>query len=444
MDRSPTPLIAEGASSPLDRLAPAMRRMLFDAVESGDRDLARDLARAASIEEEKAGRAVEAAALLAEAEREATERADAERRASLPALLDLARLAETDPTPPRFIIDRWMPEGEATLFAGHGGTGKSQIALVAAVCIAAGQPFYGLRCERRRVLLWSAEDGERVMHWRLRRVCAFLGVDLASLAGRLFLFDATRTAEPFYSEDGRTLRQTAAMEWLREQVAITDAQVAVIDGTSDAFAGNEVGRAQVRAFVQSMRRTMPRDGAVLLLHHVDAGTAHGGSPKGYSGSTAWHNSCRARWYLRPTEEGTEGDRDRVTIELSKSNYGRAGARIELRYSDDAECFVPEIDPAELASPMQRGLRDTDEREAVLRIIREADAVGDPIPASISGPRTCWHAIRARSDCPDRLKRPGNGRKCTLEIIELLRAAGAVRADTVKSGNRNTKEILRAA
>src|SRR5882672_1451116 len=61
-----------------------------------------------------------------------------------PASLDLEALAERDPETPAFIIDDWLPCGYATLLSGHGGVGKSLIALYLAVCIAADTPFFGL------------------------------------------------------------------------------------------------------------------------------------------------------------------------------------------------------------------------------------------------------------------------------------------------------------
>jgi len=364
-----------------------------------------------------------------------------------PVLLDLGVLATSEPHPPRFIVEGWLPEGQATLFAGHGGAGKSLVALTVSVCVAAGRAVFGLRCERRRVLFLSYEDNDEVLHWRLRRVCDMLGIDLAELKGWLFAFDASAAGGPLYVETREGHGLSADFDWLREKVAEHGAQVAVIDGTADAFAGNENNRAQVRAFVQALRRLIPRDGAVALLHHVDATSAHGGSHKGYSGSTAWHNSCRARWYLLPENdsEGDDADDDtqaRVLLELRKSNHGKPGASLLLRFNDSAGCFVLDAEP--VASPLDRALRESDDREAVLRLIREADDAGDPIPASTGGPRTCWHVLSAQPSFPDSLKRAKDGRRRLLAVIEKLRAAKAIRVDTIKSTSRNTKEVLRAA
>jgi hypothetical protein len=109
--------------------------------------------------------------------------------AAWPDPIDFAELAERDPEPPAFIIDDWLPIGHATLIAGHGGVGKSGIALYLAVCIALGLPFFGLTVTRRRTMYLSCEDREGVLHWRLSRICAHLGVNIIDLKGWLDVID---------------------------------------------------------------------------------------------------------------------------------------------------------------------------------------------------------------------------------------------------------------
>ena len=75
-----------------------------------------------------------------------------ERESIWPDSLDLEALSELEPEKPRFIIPDWGPVGYAWLFAGHGGVGKSGIALHLAVCLAAGVPFFGIEVELKRVL----------------------------------------------------------------------------------------------------------------------------------------------------------------------------------------------------------------------------------------------------------------------------------------------------
>ena len=244
-----------------------------------------------------------------------------------PAPLDLPALSRAERRRIRHIVRDWLPEGEVTLLAGHGGAGKSLIALLLAVCIALGMPWYGIPTERRRVVYVSAEDGRDVLHWRLDRICAYLGVDMADLDGWLSIIDASAIDAELIidTRDGPML--TRMYGALHESIG--DAQVLIIDGASDTYGANEIVRRSVRQFIRALRRLIPPDGAVLVLAHVDKAIARGReSGDHYSGSTAWNNSVRARWALR-----AEGDGLMLTVE--KANHAQAGAEIRLRWDPQA-------------------------------------------------------------------------------------------------------------
>jgi AAA domain len=221
-------------------------------------------------------------------------------RPAWPAPLYLEALATREPKPPAHIIPGCLPEDEVTLFAGHGGAGKSAIALYTAVCIALGHTWYGdMQCERRRVLYISAEDGENVLHWRLSRICVHLHVDMRELIGWLNLVDAAELDAELMVETQHGTYTTPMYDMLATRVRETGAQVLVLDGASDLYGASEIIRRDVRRFIRAARRLIPADGAVLLLSHVDKAIARGReSGDHYSGSTAWNNSVRARWALR--------------------------------------------------------------------------------------------------------------------------------------------------
>jgi len=423
-----------------------LRGRLLAAVRSGQMQLVDDYANAIAIEADKlgllngCGRAdiVDAAMDLIATSFELDKRAAVDEEPEklvLPVELDLVALAGSEPVPPAFIVDGWLPQGEVTLFAGHGGSGKSAIALNLAVSIATGRRFYGLLTQQRRTGFLSIEDTGAVLHWRLARECEWAGVDMKSLAGRLYLWDAAATDGALMTETRDGMCLTLLYEWLKQRMQGVD--VLIVDGASDAFDGNENQRAAVRRFLRALRQLVPANGAVLLLAHVDKMTAKGGdTSQGYSGSTAWNNSVRARWYLR-----AESD-DALVLEVQKSNHGPTGDSLRLQWNDAAKVFAGEL--AMPASRLDRELAESDDREAVLRLIRAADAAGDPIPAATGGPRTCWHVLSVQPGFPESLKRPGEGRRRLFEIVEALRAAKAVRAETIKTTSRNTKEVLRAA
>jgi hypothetical protein len=370
------------------------------------------------------------------ARRAADEAPAAERSAGeLPRLLDLAELIG-DPLPPAFIVPDWLPAGEVTLFAGHGGTGKSAIALYLAVCLALGRPYFGLPVQRRRVLLLALEDPADVLRWRLARLAAWAGFDVADLAGRLAIADgAGADAELLIdTRDGAVL--THGYEWVRDRMRSTDAEVLLVDGASDAFGGNEINRRHVRQFVRAIRRLIPPHGAAVILAHVDKATAKSAdTTQGYSGSTAWSNSVRARWYLRPDDAG-----DGLLLELQKSNLSAAGAQIAVRWNAEYSVFAGEVSMP--AGRLERATAEIDERAAVLALIRKADADGEPMPTATRGERTAHAFAEARGLPPALCGKRGRAR--FYAAIEALRAAGAVRVDSILRPNRHYSEVYRAA
>ena len=63
------------------------------------------------------------------------------------------------------------------------------------------------------------------------------------------------------------------------------------------------------------------------------------SGSGTSGSTAWSNSVRSRLYLETLkgDDGREIDADLRVLRVMKSNYGRAGLELRLRWLNG--CFI---------------------------------------------------------------------------------------------------------
>jgi RecA-family ATPase len=104
--------------------------------------------------------------------------------------------------------------------------------------------------------------------------------------------------------------------------------------------------AQVRQFIGLLRGlAIAADAAVIVCAHPSLTGINSGS--GLSGSTAWHNSVRARAYLRhiKTDDGIELDETLRQLEFMKSNYGPIAATTTLRWKDHV--FVLEPKPGSL-------------------------------------------------------------------------------------------------
>lgn len=114
----------------------------------------------------------------------------------------------------------------------------------------------------------------------------------------------------------------------------------VLDTLADIYGGNEVVRAQARAFVNMLRKiAIAHNLAVVVLAHPSLDGMRSG--KGTSGSTGWSNSVRSRLYLDRVydDQGMEPDTDARVLRSMKMNYGSVGNEIRMRWR--AGIFVPE-------------------------------------------------------------------------------------------------------
>lgn len=340
-----------------------------------------------------------------------------------PAPLDLNELAQTEPSPPQEIM-KGLPCGYATLLAGHGGAGKSQIALTLAVCVATGTEFFGLPVSQRRAIYFSCEDRQSVLHWRLARICAFLNIEMSALSGHLEIVDLVARDTILFSRDPRTGNFIAPPYGeFQRLIQTTGSEFVVLDGLSDAFGGNENSRAEVKAFVSLLLAALPLEGALLLIAHVNKMTAGGAATsEGYSGSTGWHNSVRARWYLRPEtkpgEDGTQPTGD-LLLELQKANHGESDAAIRFRWDDAAHLFAGAA--IERETEFDRKHRDREEQAAIRRALKGCAGAGLHVPAAMTGPRTALLVLSQRPEFPDSLR--GGGRANSRRFwqqIEVLR------------------------
>lgn len=259
---------------------------------------------------------------------------------TLPAAVPLGHLAHTEPPAPSFKIADWLPEGAVTLFAGHGESGKSYIALSIAIALALGHDVFGRTVTRSRVVYYCAEDPAAVVQWRVRRICQHHGWNAADLDGWLVVLDMSDRDPTLYSENANAAKRlTPTYTALAEYFETSAADVLITDNAADAFDGNENDRAKVRQFVNALKRiTTARSGAVLLLAHVNKATAQGqDTTERYSGSTGWHNSVRARWSLSGVDIDDPGAGSMLA--LAKSNWGAKGLTVPVHWSDAGKCFV---------------------------------------------------------------------------------------------------------
>jgi len=365
--------------------------------------------------------------------------------ANWPPPIDMAALAKQQPEPPRLIMPGWLPEGYATLLAGHGGVGKSAIALHLAVCLALGRPFWGIGCEQRNVLYLSCEDREQILHWRLSRICDYEGIDIADLAGNLDVLDLVGHETTLWLPEGVRGRDagtlTAAYAEVVERIETTARQVIFVDGISDTFGGHENDRSQVKRFVNALLHPVPRDGALLLIGHVAKLAATvGATNEGYSGSTGWHNAARARWYLYP-ETGQEDDSGRpqrtgkLVLEVQKANLGPADQALTFEWDKNRHLYVGITAGGQRAGTPAALFSVQQVEHDILRALADAEDMGDPMQSSERSNRNVATRLEAIGKLPASFG-SRRGRKKLFQLLLKFKNAGWLTEGTGWSRARN--------
>ena len=288
------------------------------------------------------------------------------------------------PPAPRFVLDGLVPQGVVTLLAGHGGTGKTALALALALHLAAGRAWAGRDvAEARRTLFFSGEDDGAVCRYRIHHARLAYGIGADDVGDRLRVVDASNADAVLFQRTRDGCRTTHAFDWLANMCAEFQAEVVIIDNASETFAGDEVGRSDVRGFLRALRQ-LRADVTVLVLGHVDKNTARAGKAgEGYSGSTAWSNSARSRFLLH---------RDGQLLQLvhQKCNAAPLAAPIALRWAGPTP--VPLTEAA-------RSAADDEALRAVVRLVAEFTTRGEFISTAPNSTASAWRLLNGSPDLP---------------------------------------------
>src|SRR5205823_782692 len=150
------------------------------------------------------------------------------------------------------------------------------------------------------------------------------GLHLISLAGK----DAVLATA---SRNGK-IEPTPLYRQILEAAGDIKPKMIGIASSANVFAGSEIDRSQVQQFVSLLTAAaIAANGSISLISHPSLEGIK--SDTGLSGSTQWHNSVRARFYLKgiKPDEGDEPDNDIRELVFRKNNYGPVSASIALRY-----------------------------------------------------------------------------------------------------------------
>lgn len=347
--------------------------------------------------------------------------------------VDLSDLETAELHPVEHVMESYLPRREVTLLGGHGGAGKSQLALTWVAHIACGQPWAGVPVAQGRCLVMSLEDGPEVVRYRLKRICRAYGLPIDHVIAnvRVHCSSSDNPLAVEHTAAGvRSLVFTRAFDEVRELSAGMDC--ICIDNASDAYAGDEIIRRQVRAFVSGLGRlAAERNAAVLLLVHIDKAAARNGAdPESYSGSTAWHNSARSRIAIaHKRDEGT------IVLQHAKANHAQRRPDVVLEFQSGV--IVP-VERSQVVESLERN-NDDDQLVAALRAARH---YGITIPAAEAGPRTWFHVLDDLQEFAPFQR--NNGRKRARQAMARLKRAGTVAVTTRQTAQRKQVEVLELA
>ncbi|AID29848.1 AAA family ATPase [Mesorhizobium huakuii 7653R] len=239
------------------------------------------------------------------------------------------------PVPTReWFLDGLIPRRQVTILNGDGGVGKSLLALQVAAASAMGCETIGLLPMAGRVMYLGAEDEADEFHRRLDAITHEHHRHLSDLADFRLVPMADRDALLAVPDKIGVMQPTENMVKLVARLVEFRPSLLVLDTSADLFGGDEIKRNHVRQFIGLLRKpAIELDMAVLLLSHPSVAGMQSGT--GSSGSTAWNNSVRSRLYLTRPEGKDDADPDTRILTTMKSNYGKKGAEIRMRWHEGA-------------------------------------------------------------------------------------------------------------
>ena len=261
-------------------------------------------------------------------EQRAEHERDATNGASGPAKLrrlDVARMVREQPPPVPWVIEGLVARGMLTVLNGREGEGKSLLAMALAAGVLTGQTEAGLACERGRVMVIDAENGEHEIHRRVRTL------------------ELPATDVEVFEAQGFDLRKDSGE--LEAAIGEHRPDLLVLDSYRTLWGGEENDSGEVAAVLDPLRNLVRRLGAgALLLHH--SGKVNGA----YRGSSAIGASAELGFTLARSDADPE-DSPRRYLATWKCRPAEKPPRRWLQLSVEAgRVFIDEADPPEEEEP----------------------------------------------------------------------------------------------
>ena len=240
------------------------------------------------------------------------------------------------------LVPGFIPSNTVTIFSGDGGTGKSLLAQQLSVAAATNGKWLGQPVKHGPALFLTAEDDEAEVHRRAADILRAEGREFRDASNIVACSLAGMDASSASRERGwRPTNPIAAVQGGRAGCS-AQAVVVINDtfGRPSTPAMKTTGQWRGSSWVCCAASVS--DSAPLWccwLIRLSPASAQVQEHR----LTGWNNSARSRLYLeRIVEGGYEPDPDARRLSVKKSNYGRVGGEITMKWRDGV--FV--ADPVE--------------------------------------------------------------------------------------------------
>lgn len=210
--------------------------------------------------------------------------------------------------PPRpWMLGSYLIKGKVTTMSAPGGTGKSVLALVWAMCMATGRTLLNTEPHHKaKVLVWSGEDDRTEMRRRLRAIQIR---HEAQPEGKLAIETTNERDMRLVTknEKGQIVVHKSIVEALVKDLKAAGIEVLVLDPLISMHGVNENDNAEMDMVMdQLIEIAEAANVAVLVIHHVAKGAMRddrrGDPADAARGATAIVNRARVALALRVMSE----------------------------------------------------------------------------------------------------------------------------------------------
>jgi hypothetical protein len=304
-------------------------------------------------------------------------------------------LADVEPENVSWLWGSRFARGKLNLIAGQPGQGKSQLALfMAGKASVGGEWPDSSQCPLGSVVLISCEDD--AADTIVPRLMA-VGADLS----RVHILDWVIEPKAKKGKTRQLFDLDAHISILKSLVdRIGDVVLIVIDPISAYLAGIDSHKmSQVRGALAPLQQFAAETGAaVVLITHLNKGSADANAMARVAGSGAFVAACRSSWLVE--RDPQDESRQRRILTPLKNNIGddQTGFAFQVKQVDleegiESSCVEFEPEPIRIsASELLREQQDNDDERSAL-----SEAMDFLREFLSDGPKNCKSTLKAAED-----------------------------------------------